>query len=111
GGVVLLGQESHLVGVAHQGVHQLGGIVEPVGVGVLFHQPERAHQERVLVAGQAVGAGAGAVAQRQPGIQEVGFDLLDGGEHVWVVVVDETGLRDLQQGGVGLGVVIGLGEG
>ena len=65
----------------------------------------------MLVAGEAVDAGVGAVAQQQPVAHQVLLDGVDGAEHPRVVAVDEADEREHQQRGVDLVGVVVLGEG
>ena len=110
--VVLLGEQADVVGQRRRSrSHQRVRVVEPPGRGVGRDQPERAGQERVLVAGQPVDAGLGAVAQQQPVAHQVLLDRRDGAEHPRVVAVEEADEREHQQRGVDLGGVVVLGEG
>ena len=68
-------------------------VVDAARLRVLLDEPERAGEERVLAAGQAVDAGLGAVAQQQAVAQEVVLDRGDGAEHPRVVGCAVADLR------------------
>ena len=56
----------------------------------------------MLVAGETVDPGPGAVAQQEPVAHQVLLDGLDGAEHPRVVAVDEADVGEHQQRGVDL---------
>src|SRR5690606_28101121 len=111
--VVLLRQQAHVVGEPQQPLEQLPGLARPAGHVQGVREPERAHQEGGLVAGQPVDRGRRRrrVPAQQPVPPEVRADRLDGAEHPRVVGRQETHPRDEQQGRVELARAVGLGEG
>ena len=110
GDVVLLAEQADVVGESQQALHQPPRVVGTAREGVRRHQPERAGQERVLVAGDAVDAGLGPVAEQQPVAHQVGFHGRDRAEDPRIVARQEADLRDRQQRGIDLGGVVVLGE-
>jgi hypothetical protein len=80
-----------IVPAVQQGLHELDRLGAATRVGVLLDEPEAAHQEGVLVTGQAVLA-LGAVAQQQAVLgAQVLLDPGDGREHARIVGGEEAG--------------------
>src|SRR6478752_1123123 len=109
--VVLLGEQSHVVAQVQQPVEERFGLVPAARPQQGVHEPERAREERPLVAGKAVHrAVLGAVAADQAVVGQPLAHRVDRADHPGVVGRQEAGAHDEQRRGVELPGSVVLGE-
>ncbi len=110
-GVVLLGEQAHVVAHVQQPLEQGPRLLLPAGHVQGVGQPERAGQEGPLGSGQPVHRAAlGAVAADEAVAAELGADGVDRADHARVVGGQEADPGDEQCGGVQLLGAVVLGE-
>ena len=100
--VVLLGEQSHVVGEPGEPLEQLMGLVLPAHEREVVDEPERARQERALARRQPVDAALGRVALDVAVDHQLPLDRLDGAHHALVGGGQEPDERHHQHRGVEL---------